>query len=245
MDSIAKEQARLEKALSGLPDTSGDEKALSQLKGELADIAMGESDLRAEIGRLQDRRKAKEARRSLHAQNRFSREDWERVKRGEEPASPRFAYVKAAGPVADAAAQRKQRFMEEALSLFHDKLNGNALLREQFEATLPELAALYLKGKGSISSKSLFARFPNRTKHEKLMRIDASDYDVVRVGLSGTNEYRLLIDVKNPRQPLIYFVGHKGECQAFMKAVPKKLSGCRERALSNGVGRLFAILAEE
>ena len=248
LDSILKEQARLEERLSSLPDTSGDEKALSQLKGELADLGMAESDLRAELSRLKDRRLEKEAKRSVHAQNRLSREEWERVKSGGEPAKPRFTYSKepqAEPAMQDEVGARRQKFVEAALSLFRGSLNGNAMLREQFEATLPELAELYLKGKGSITSKSLFGRFPKRTNHEKILRNDANEYDVVRLGLSSINEYRLLIDVKSPRQPLIYFVGHKDECKEFMKAASKKLPGCREKALSNGVGSLFAILSPE
>lgn len=248
LNPIVNERLGLEAQLSNLPDVLGDERALSQLKGELADLGMAESDLRAELSRLKDRRLEKEAKRSRHAQNRLSREEWERVKSGGEPAKPRFTYSKEpqAEPVMmDATEARKQKFVEAALSLFESSLNKNAMLREQFETTLPELAELYLKGKGSITSKSLFGRFPKRTKHEKVFRNDANEYDIVRLGFSSINEYRLLIDVKNSRQPLIYFVGHKEECEAFMKAVPRKISGCREKALSNGAGSLFAILSPE
>jgi hypothetical protein len=248
LDSLLKEQARLEESLSQLPDTTKDEKLLSQMRQELSNIDLLAPAVAAELGRLQDLRRGKEAKSDLHAQNRFSREEWERVKSGGEPAMPRFTYSK--GPqtepaMQDTAEARKQKFVESALSLFESSLNKNALLREQLEATLPELAELYIKGKGSISSRSLFARFPNRTRHEKVLRNDASEYNIVRVGLSSINEYRLLIDVKNPSQPLIYFVGHKDECEAFMKAVSKKLPSIRERALSNDVGGLFAVLMSE
>ena len=246
--SLVNEQAALEESLSQLPDTSGDEKLLSQMRQELSDLDLLERAVNAELSRLSGRRLEKEAKRSVHAQNRLSREEWERVKSGGEPAKPRFTYSKepqAEPAMIDAAEARKQKFVEAALSLFESSLNKNAMLREQFEATLSELAELYLKGKGSITSKSLFGRFPKRTKHEKVFRNDANEYDIVRVGFSSINEYRLLIDVKNSRQPLIYFVGHKEECEAFMKAMPRKISGCREKALSNGVGSLFAILSPE
>lgn len=67
----------------------------------------------------------------------------------------------------------------------------------------------------------------------------------MRIGLSSTNEYRLLIDVKNPGQPLIYFVGHKNGSVGFMKAVPEQLSTDCDKALSNGAGSLFSILSPE
>ena len=249
LDSLVKDQARLEESLSQLPDTTGDEKLLSQMRQEIADIGLLEQAVGAALSRLQDSRLKKEASRSQHAQNRLSREEWEKAKSGgAEGARQRFTYTKepqAEPAMVDAAEARKQKFMEAALSLFEGSLNKNALLREQFEATLPEIAELYLKGKCTISSKSLFTRFPKRTKHEKVLRNDASDYDIVRVGLSSINEYRLLVDVKSPRQPLIYFVGHKEECEAFMKSIPKKISGCREKALSNGVGSLFSLLSPE
>jgi len=248
LDSLLKEQKCLEERFSQLPVTAKEEKLLSQMRQELSDIDLLAPAVSAELSRLQSLRRNKEAKRDLHAQNRLSREEWERIKSGGEPARPRFTYSKepqAEPAMQDATEARKQKFLDAAVSLFESPLSKNALLREQFEATLPELGELYLKGKGSISSKSLFARFPKRTKHEKVFRNDGSEYDIVRVGLSSINEYRLLIDVKNPRQPLIYFVGHKDECEAFMKAVPRKLSSVRERALSNGVGSLFSLLSPE
>jgi hypothetical protein len=39
----------------------------------------------------------------------------------------------------------------------------------------------------------------------------------VRIGIDNKREYRIIIDIANPRIPLIYFVGIKGKCRFFMK----------------------------
>ncbi|MFA6328146.1 MAG: hypothetical protein WCY41_01740 [Candidatus Micrarchaeia archaeon] len=247
--TVLKEQKKLEANLAALPSLNKEAAALLQIRQRLAGLRATERELAEELDSLKEERMLGERRKQQHRENHVCLEQWEKIKNGT-GSDPRQRFTFSREPQIEPASEDcanavKQRFVSNALAVFNSPIARNAALRDQFEATLSELAELYLKCKCSLTGKSLYSRFPKRAKHETVFRNDANDYDVLRIGLSSTNVYRLIIDVKDPRRPLIYFVGHKDDCKAFMDSIPRKIPSFREKALSNGAGALFPSLSPE
>ena len=233
-------------ALSRLPSLDADETRLGRLKQQISRLAGAESRLSSELSAIKGARRQKEARRKQHIQNRLTREKWEAEMNAPKDA-PRAAPFFAAAKSPESSASENTResrtkaFILSACGLFEDSFKRNKnMMNVQFIPTMRALADVYLENEHGLTRRALLEKFPKRAKGEVLVGVpNKSDYDLVRVGLSSTKEYRLLVDVKNSRMPLIYFVGHKGDCEGVMGDLPRNLASFREKALLNGTSELF------
>ena len=227
--------------------SEGQDDELEGVDGAIRELCALKAKLERELIAVRKSQEEKAREMAQHRQNRYTKEGWqEHLLEIEIESLTEFEQPKKkAGqlPMDSARRESLKRYFSFANALFKSELKAKNGMREQLLNRLGELAELYMAN-GKLTRKDIQERYSGLiTHHERVVGNNSSDFDLVRVSMGRISDKRIILDVKDPARPIIYFVGGKESCIKFMNRVNgQELPEIKAAAIRNGASGLFPIL---
>lgn len=100
-------------------------------------------------------------------------------------------------------------FVSLVISHFSDFCQSNPNQAKRFRVLLERLAKVYVRNGGKMHREALLEEFPGLVREEHVRPGLERSIRIIRLGFDRREKFRLLLNIADPENPVIMFVGHK------------------------------------
>ena len=239
LSAALEKRAILSEKAERAPGCPGLEKKAKEISEALLQIEAMERELYEELQFIRKASEKKAVLAEARARSKVNHSSWLETKsRKDFEFVPMLAVTPECMPATD---EKIGEFVDKAEGMFSGWL-GSPAMAGFFRSIMAKLADAYMKNGGSLSREALSSTGLSVHKLKMSSRMK-NDYDLVRISFKMSKFRRIVVDVKSPSMPLIYFAGDHGSFNRFGEGLEGSVESFRAKALREQSSLFQGLLA--